>query len=164
MLILSATLSNDVTSPDSLGAQRHNARIKPRAVDHDGPDPSKLYFSKTFHQRIPKTTLSEKVDMRRLQEMPGDNIVPMTDRDRTHIRHCHNQTFLDDPGQFSNGLRIVLDMFKNLNCDTTFEGGPDKEYSDAEQLMFHAKLPAAGADGKATMITYKLHLMLKNEW
>src|SRR3954466_11637992 len=46
----------------------------------------------------------------------------------------------------------------DLNADTTFDGGPNKEHSDSEQLMFHAKLPAAGADGKATKITHKLHL------
>src|SRR4051812_18483065 len=51
-----------------------------------------------------------------------------------------------------------------LRDDTTFDGGPDKEHSDSEQLTFHAKLPAAGPDGKATKITHKLHLMLKNEW
>ena len=51
-----------------------------------------------------------------------------------------------------------------LNDDTTFEGGPDKEHSNSEQLMFHAKLPAADANGKATKITHKLHLTLKNEW
>jgi hypothetical protein len=48
--------------------------------------------------------------------------------------------------------------------DTTFQGGPDKEHSNSEQLMFHAKLPAADANGKATKITHKLHLTLKNEW
>ena len=51
-----------------------------------------------------------------------------------------------------------------LNDDTTFEGGPDKSHSNSEQLMFHAKLPAADANGKATKITHKLHLILKNEW
>jgi hypothetical protein len=51
-----------------------------------------------------------------------------------------------------------------LMGDTTFEGGPDKEHSNSEQLMFHAKLPAASADGKANKITHKLHLTLKNEW
>jgi hypothetical protein len=51
-----------------------------------------------------------------------------------------------------------------LNNDTTFEGGLDKEHSNSEQLLFHAKLPAAGANGKATKITHMLHLTLKNEW
>jgi hypothetical protein len=51
-----------------------------------------------------------------------------------------------------------------LNNDTTFEGGPDKEHSNSEQLMFHAKLPAADPSGKATKFTHKLHLTLKNEW
>lgn len=51
-----------------------------------------------------------------------------------------------------------------LGGETTFEGGLDKEHSDAERLMFHATLPAASADGKATKVTHKLQLLLKNEW
>lgn len=51
-----------------------------------------------------------------------------------------------------------------INDDTTFEGGPDKEHSNSEQLMFHVKLPAADANGKATKTTHTLHLTLKNEW
>jgi hypothetical protein len=51
-----------------------------------------------------------------------------------------------------------------LHDDTTFERGPDKEHSNSEQLMFHAKLPAADANGKATKITQRVHLTLKNEW
>jgi hypothetical protein len=51
-----------------------------------------------------------------------------------------------------------------LGSGTTFEGGPDKEHSISEQLMFHAKLPAADADGKAAKIVHKLHLVIQNEW
>jgi hypothetical protein len=51
-----------------------------------------------------------------------------------------------------------------LRDDTTFEGGPDRERSTAEQLVFHAKLPAADANGKAEKIVHKLHITLKNEW
>jgi hypothetical protein len=51
-----------------------------------------------------------------------------------------------------------------LGSGTTFEGGPDKEHSDSEKLMFHPKLPAANADGKATKVVQKLHLIIKNEW
>lgn len=51
-----------------------------------------------------------------------------------------------------------------LGNDTTFEGGPDRERSTADQLLFHAKLPAADANGKAQKTTHKLHLTLKNEW
>jgi hypothetical protein len=56
------------------------------------------------------------------------------------------------------------DVDWELQSDTTFEGGPDKDHSNSEQLMFHAKLPAADANGKAQKITHKLHLVLKNEW
>ncbi len=51
-----------------------------------------------------------------------------------------------------------------LRDDTTFEGGPDRERSTSDQLVFHAQLPAANADGKAEKIVHKLHLTLKNEW
>jgi hypothetical protein len=71
-----------------------------------------------------------------------------------HLRHIRNELRPD------TGREVDWE----LNADTTFEGGPDKEHSGAEQLTFHAKLPAAGADGKATKITHKLHLTLKSEW
>ena len=51
----------------------------------------------------------------------------------------------------------------NSGKSTTF-GGPDKEKSTFEQLLFHVPLPARGADGKAEKIVHKLHLVLKNEW
>ncbi len=51
-----------------------------------------------------------------------------------------------------------------LGKETTFEGGLDKEHSNAERLAFQVKLPAADSDGKATKITHKLHLHIKNEW
>jgi hypothetical protein len=51
-----------------------------------------------------------------------------------------------------------------LRNDTTFEGGPDREHSNSEKLVFHAKLPAADTNGKAQKITHTLHLVLKNEW
>jgi hypothetical protein len=51
-----------------------------------------------------------------------------------------------------------------LMPDTTFQGGPDTERSTADQLVFHAKLPAADANGKAEKVVHKLHLTLKNEW
>jgi hypothetical protein len=56
------------------------------------------------------------------------------------------------------------DVDWQLHDDTTFEGGPDRERSNSDQLVFHAKLPVADANGKAEKITHKLHLTLKNEW
>jgi hypothetical protein len=41
---------------------------------------------------------------------------------------------------------------------------PDDERSNVEQLVFHAKLPAADEDGKAEKVVHKLHLIIKNEW
>jgi hypothetical protein len=51
-----------------------------------------------------------------------------------------------------------------LNKETTFEGGPDKEKSTFDMLVFHVKLPALGADGKAEKSIQKLSLTIKNEW
>lgn len=51
-----------------------------------------------------------------------------------------------------------------LGSKTTFEDGPDDERSNAEQLVFHAELPAASADGKAEKVVHKLQLTIKNEW
>ena len=56
------------------------------------------------------------------------------------------------------------DVQWELGKTTTFAEGPDKEKSTFEQLLFHVRLPARGADGKAEKITHKLHLLIKNEW
>jgi len=56
------------------------------------------------------------------------------------------------------------DVQWELGKVTTFDGGPDKEKSTFEKLMFHAKLPARSADGKAEKIVHKLQVTLKNEW
>ena len=41
---------------------------------------------------------------------------------------------------------------------------PRQRAEHFEQLMFHVKLPAADANGKAEKIVHKLHLTFKNEW
>jgi len=56
------------------------------------------------------------------------------------------------------------DVEWELGDQTTFEGGPDKEKSDFDRVVFHADLPARGADDKATKIVHKLHVIIKNEW
>jgi hypothetical protein len=71
-----------------------------------------------------------------------------------NLRHIRNE-IRGDTGR---------DVDFELRDDTTFEGGPDREKSNADQLVFHAKLPAANAEGKAEKIVHKLHLTLKNEW
>ncbi len=60
----------------------------------------------------------------------------------------------------NNGRDVQWELGKS----TTFAGGPDKEKSTFEQLLFHVPLPARGADGKAEKIVQKLHLIIKNEW
>lgn len=71
-----------------------------------------------------------------------------------NLRHIRGET-RGDTGR---------DVNFELKEDTTFEGGPDRERSNAEQLVFHAKLPAANAEGKAEKVVHKLHLVIKNEW
>lgn len=56
------------------------------------------------------------------------------------------------------------DVEWELSKDTTFEGGLDKEKSTFDKLVFHLKLPARGADGKAEKSIQKLSLTIKNEW
>jgi hypothetical protein len=56
------------------------------------------------------------------------------------------------------------DVDWQLHDDTTFKGGPDPERSTYEQLVFHAPLPAASANGKAERVVHRLHLSLKHEW
>lgn len=56
------------------------------------------------------------------------------------------------------------DVQWEMGKDTTFEGGPDLEKSTFEKQLFHVKLPARAADGKAEKIVHKLHVILKNEW
>jgi hypothetical protein len=56
------------------------------------------------------------------------------------------------------------DVEWKLGDQTTFEGKPDPEYSTFDKKVFHAELPARGADTKATKIVHKLHFFIKNEW
>ena len=70
------------------------------------------------------------------------------------LRHIRNEV-RGDTGR---------DVEWELNKDTTFEGGPDKEKSTFDKLVFHVKLPARGADGKAEKSIQKLSLTIKNEW
>lgn len=71
-----------------------------------------------------------------------------------NLRHIRNETRGD------TGREVEFE----LKEDTTFESGPDRERSDADRLVFPAKLPAANAEGKAAKIIHKLHLIIKNEW
>jgi len=71
-----------------------------------------------------------------------------------NVRAIRNELYGD------NGRDVQWELGKQ----TTFEEGPDKEKSTFEQLIFHARLPARGADTKAEKIVHKLHLLLKNEW
>jgi hypothetical protein len=71
-----------------------------------------------------------------------------------NVRAIRNELYGD------NGRDVQWELGK----DSTFVEGPDKEKSTFEQLLFHIRLPARGADTKAEKIVHKLHLLIKNEW
>ena len=56
------------------------------------------------------------------------------------------------------------DVQWRLGGQTTFPGGPDKEETTHERVLFHAPLPARNADGKAEKVVHKLHVIIENEW
>lgn len=72
-----------------------------------------------------------------------------------NIRQIRNEVLRRDTGR---------DVQWELGKETSFAGGPDKEKSSFEQMLFHVKLPARGADGKAEKSIQKLHVILRNEW
>jgi hypothetical protein len=71
-----------------------------------------------------------------------------------NLRHVRNEVRGD------TGREVDWELGK----DTTFVGGPDKEKSTSEQVMFHVKLPARDASGKAEKVVQTFHVILKNEW
>ena len=71
-----------------------------------------------------------------------------------NVRAIRNELYGD------NGRDVQWELGK----DSTFVEGPDKEKSTFEQLLFHIRLPARGADTKAEKIVHKLNLLIKNEW
>src|SRR5258707_8577989 len=71
-----------------------------------------------------------------------------------NLRHIRNEV-RGDTGR---------DVEWELGKQTTFEGGPDKEKSTFDQVVFHVKLPPRAKDGKADKKEHKLHVVMKNEW
>ena len=48
--------------------------------------------------------------------------------------------------------------------ETSLEGGPDKEKTTVDDVLFHVPLPARAKDGKAEKLVRKLHVKFRNEW
>jgi hypothetical protein len=71
-----------------------------------------------------------------------------------NLRHVRSEVRGD------NGRDVEWELGK----DTNFDGGPDKEKSTFEQLLFHVSLPARDKDGKAEKVVKKLDVTFKNEW
>jgi hypothetical protein len=70
------------------------------------------------------------------------------------LRHIRSEVYKD----------TGRDVEWELGPQTTFAGGPDREKSTFDKKVFHAQLPARGADTKAEKIVHKLHFFIKNEW
>lgn len=62
------------------------------------------------------------------------------------------------------GSNTGRDVQWELGDQTTFEGGPDKEKTTHERVLFHAELPPRDGQGKAKKITHRLHVVIRNEW
>lgn len=56
------------------------------------------------------------------------------------------------------------DVEWELGDNTTFPDGLDQERSTFEQAVFHVPLAPRAANGNATKVVQKFHLVLKNEW
>jgi len=62
------------------------------------------------------------------------------------------------------GFNSRRDVQWKLGHDTTLPGEPDTEKSDADKVLFHVGLEAREGAAKAKKQTYRLHLVLQNEW
>ncbi len=62
------------------------------------------------------------------------------------------------------GFNNRRDVQWRLGGETTLPGSPDAEKSDADKLLFHVGLEARKGADKAKKQTYRLHLVLQNEW
>ena len=71
-----------------------------------------------------------------------------------NVRHIRNEVRGD------TGRDVQWELCK----ETTLPGDPDKEQSTFDKVVFHVKLPARAADGKAEKLTQKLNVLIKNEW
>ena len=47
---------------------------------------------------------------------------------------------------------------------TDLEGGPDKDKTTFDEVLFHVPLPARDKSGKAEKLVRRLHLRFRNEW
>jgi hypothetical protein len=112
----------------------------------------KRTIDKNENQRIAGNLFNQSVVMK--YEIENFKDQPVTLDIVEGLRHIRNEV-RGDTGR---------DVEWELGKDTTFAGGPDKEKSTFDKLVFHVQLPARGADGKAQKFIEKLHVTLKNEW
>src|SRR6266404_2685259 len=71
-----------------------------------------------------------------------------------NLRHVRSEVRGD------NGRDVEWELGK----ETNFDGGPDKEKSTFEKLLFRVSLPARDKAGKAEKVVRKLDVIFKNEW
>jgi hypothetical protein len=112
----------------------------------------KRTIDKNENQRIAGNLFNQMVVLK--YEIENFKDQPVTLDIVESLRHIRNEV-RGDTGR---------DVEWELGKDTTFAGGPDKEKSTFDKLVFHVQLPARGADGKAQKFIEKLKVTLKNEW
>jgi hypothetical protein len=177
-------LKND--KPSNLGASALPPGKVRIFIEGSGPEKNTTFLGEDWGKF---TSIDD--EMKLYLGVAQDIVVKRTIDRNDHIRVAGNlfdqrvtvkyeiQNFKDKP--------VTLDVYENLPAlrgevrgdapddserdvqweigkETTFEGGPDPEKSTFDKLLFHVKLPARDAGGKAPTIIEKLQITLKNEW
>lgn len=75
---------------------------------------------------------------------------------KENLRHVRREI----PGYSDNGREVQWEILK----ETTLDGGPDKEKTTVEDVLFHIPLPPRDKSGKAEKQLKKLHILFRNEW
>ena len=124
---------------------------------------------KLFVGTAQDVVVKRTIDKNQQQRVAGN----LFDRDvivKYEIENFKDKAVTLDVAENVRGVRNEVagdtgrDVQWELGKETTFAGGPDKEESTYDHLLFHVQLPARGADAKAVKIIQKLHLVIKNEW
>lgn len=67
-------------------------------------------------------------------------------------------------GEIPNLAGSSRDVEWELLPATDLEGGPDKDKTTFDEVLFHVPLPARDKSGKAEKLVRRLHLRFRNEW
>ncbi|HET6252196.1 MAG TPA: hypothetical protein VFE47_31205 [Tepidisphaeraceae bacterium] len=111
----------------------------------------KRTIDKNGNQRVAGNLFNQNVVIK--YEIENFKEQPVTLDIVENLRHIRNEVRGD------TGRDVQWDLGK----ETTL-GDPDKEKSTFDKVVFHVKLPARAADGKAEKLTQKLNVVIRNEW